>query len=109
MDYFARWLDLKFLSGDQVELFQAMISCISCENVHEFGQVLHSQFRVHHEEFVERQDYDVPVCDGMEFDQYATPASRYLIYHTDDGKALGTSRLTPTALSCTSSGHCNDH
>ena len=77
-----------------------MISCISCENVHEFGTALHSQFRLRYEGFIERQHYDVSVYDGMEFDQYDTPASRYLIYHTEDGKALGVSRLTPTVLSC---------
>jgi acyl homoserine lactone synthase len=77
-----------------------MISCISCENAHEFGRALHAQFRLRYDEFIERQDYDVPVYDGMEFDQYDTPASRYLVYHTDDGTALGTTRLTPTSLSC---------
>ena len=68
-----------------------MISCISCENVHELGRALHSQFQLLFEEFIERQDYDVPVYDGMEFDQYDTPASLHLVYHTDDGKALGAS------------------
>src|SRR5438045_4177981 len=77
-----------------------MISCISCENVHEFGPALHSQFRLRYEEFIERQDYRVPTYERMEFDQYDTPASRYLVYHTDNGKALGTTRLTPTSLSC---------
>jgi acyl homoserine lactone synthase len=77
-----------------------MISCISAENVHEFGTAFHSQFRLRHSGFVERQQYDVSVYDGMEFDQYDTPASRYLVFHTDDGKALGVSRLTPTVLSC---------
>ena len=77
-----------------------MISCISCENVHEFGRVFHSQFRLRYGGFVERQQYDVSVYDGMEFDRYDTPASRYLVYHTDEGRALGVSRLTPTILSC---------
>jgi len=77
-----------------------MISCISCENVHEFGTALHSQFRLRYEGFIERQHYEVSVYDGMEFDQYDTPASRYLVYHTDGGQALGVSRLTPTVLSC---------
>ena len=76
-----------------------MISCISTENVHEFGPAFHSQFRLRHGGFVERQQYDVSVYDGMEFDQYDTPASRYLVYHTDEGRALGVSRLTPTVLS----------
>jgi N-acyl-L-homoserine lactone synthetase len=77
-----------------------MISCISCENVHEFGMAFHSQFRLRYGGFVERQQYDVSVYDGMEFDRYDTPASRYLVYHTDEGRALGVSRLTPTVLSC---------
>ena len=77
-----------------------MISCISCDNVHEFGRAFHSQFRLRYDGFVERQQYDVSVYEGMEFDRYDTPASRYLVYHTDDGDALGVSRLTPTTLSC---------
>jgi N-acyl-L-homoserine lactone synthetase len=77
-----------------------MISCISSKNVHEFGPAFHSQFRLRHSGFVERQQYDVSVYDGMEFDRYDTPASRYLVYHTDEGQALGVSRLTPTVLSC---------
>ena len=77
-----------------------MISCISCENIHEFGPAFHSQFVLRHGGFVERQQYDVSVYDGMEFDRYDTPASRYLVYHTDEGRALGVSRLTPTVLSC---------
>jgi len=77
-----------------------MISCISCENAHEFGRALHSQFRLRYAEFIARQDYEVPVYDGMEFDTYDTPASRYLVYHTDEGTALGATRLTPTSLCC---------
>ncbi len=77
-----------------------MISCISCDNVHEFGKAFHSQFRLRYGGFIERQHYDVSVYKGLEFDKYDTPASRYLVYHTDNGEALGVSRLTPTALSC---------
>jgi acyl homoserine lactone synthase len=78
----------------------AMISCISCANAHEFGRAYHSQFRLRYGSFVERQQYDVSVYEGMEFDKYDTPASRYLVYHADDGTALGVSRLSPTILSC---------
>ncbi len=77
-----------------------MISCLSYSNVHEFGPAFHSLFRLRYGEFIERQQYDVPHYDGMEFDQYDTPASRYLVYHTDAGEALGLTRLTPTSLSC---------
>jgi N-acyl-L-homoserine lactone synthetase len=77
-----------------------MISCISSANIHQFGPAFHSQFRLRYGGFIERQHYDVSVYDGLEFDRYDTPASRYLVYHTNDGEALGVSRLTPTMLSC---------
>jgi N-acyl-L-homoserine lactone synthetase len=77
-----------------------MISCISCENVHLFGPAFHSQFQLRYRAFIERQDYDVRINKGMEYDQYDTPASHYLVYHTPDGRALGVSRLTPTVQGC---------
>ena len=77
-----------------------MISCIGCENVHLFGPAFHSQFQLRYRAFIERQDYDVRIYKGMEYDQYDTPASRYLVYHTPEGRALGVSRLTPTIQGC---------
>lgn len=77
-----------------------MISCISCENAHLFGPVFHSQFQLRYRAFIERQDYDVQIYKGMEYDRYDTPASHYLVYHTPDGRALGVSRLTPTTQGC---------
>ena len=77
-----------------------MISCISCENIHLFGPAFHSQFQLRYRAFIERQDYDVRIYNGMEYDQYDTPASHYLVYHTPDGRALGVSRLTPTTQGC---------
>jgi N-acyl-L-homoserine lactone synthetase len=77
-----------------------MISCITCENAHLFGSAFHSQFQLRYRAFIERQDYDVRIYKGMEYDQYDTPASHYLVYHTPDGRALGVSRLTPTTQGC---------
>ena len=77
-----------------------MISCITCENIHLFGPAFHSQFRLRYRAFIERQDYDVRIYNGMEYDQYDTPASHYLVYHTEGGQALGVSRLTPTTQGC---------
>ena len=77
-----------------------MISCISCETIHLFGPAFHSQFCLRYRAFIERQDYDVRIYNGMEYDQYDTPASHYLVYHTEEGRALGVSRLTPTTQGC---------
>ncbi len=76
-----------------------MISCIMYNNLEQFGGVLHSAFQLRHESFIERQSYDVNSYDGLEFDQYDTPAAVYLVYHDDEGTALGVNRLTPTIVS----------
>jgi len=77
-----------------------MISCITCENAYLFGSAFHSQFQLRYRAFIERQDYDVRIYKGTEYDQYDTPASHYLVYHTPGGRALGVSRLTPTIQGC---------
>ena len=77
-----------------------MISCVNVENSHLFGKALHTQFRLRYEAFIERQSYDVNIFNRMEYDQYDTPASTYLIYHTSDGTALASSRLYPTQQGC---------
>src|SRR5687768_521181 len=77
-----------------------MISCVSFENLHEFGKILHSQFRLRHSEFIERQGYNVKSFKGMEYDQFDTPAASYLVYHDNLGNALGVNRLTPTVQGC---------
>jgi N-acyl-L-homoserine lactone synthetase len=77
-----------------------MISCITCDNLDEFGKILRSQYSLRHACFIERQHYDVSFYKGMEFDEYDTPAAAYLVYHSADGEALGASRLTPTVVSC---------
>lgn len=74
-----------------------MISCISFENAHLFNAPLTSQFKLRHKCFIERQDYNVFTYNGMEYDQYDNPSSVYLVAHSEDGKALGTSRLTPVS------------
>ena len=77
-----------------------MITCVNFENWNEFGGILRSQFCLRYKQFIERQSYDVKSYSGMEFDQYDTPASTYLVYHDENHKVLGVSRLTPTIQGC---------
>ena len=72
-----------------------MISCITCENIHLFGPAFHSQFQLRYRAFIERQDYDVRIYKGMEYDQYDTPASHYLVYHTPAAGPLGSAGSPP--------------
>lgn len=74
-----------------------MIDCVNIANSHLFGDALASQHRLRHRVFVERQNWDIPSYDGMEYDQYDTPAATYLIWRDDGGVARGVSRLSPTS------------
>lgn len=73
-----------------------MIDCVTIANSHLFGDALASSHRLRYRVFIERQQWDVPHWDGMEYDNYDTLAASYLIYRDDDGVARGISRLSPT-------------
>ncbi len=78
-----------------------MISFLTYDNLYKFGPAFSSQFRLRHRSFKERQEYDVNAYQGMEYDQYDTPATAYLIYQSPEtGEALGMSRLAPTSQCC---------
>lgn len=78
-----------------------MISAISYENIHECGTAFAAQFRLRHRAFMIRQAYEVFSYNGMEYDQYDTPATIYLVYQSEKtGEALGTARLTPISQHC---------
>jgi acyl homoserine lactone synthase len=72
-----------------------MIVHINYENLHKYADAFRAQFRLRHECFIERQDYQAFKWRGMEYDQYDTPAANYLVYLSPEGEAWGCSRLTP--------------
>jgi len=76
-----------------------MLSLVTYENLDRFGKIFHGQFRLRHEGFLQRQDYSVKQYKRMEYDQYDTPATAYLIYHEQDA-VLGVNRLNPTTQCC---------
>jgi N-acyl-L-homoserine lactone synthetase len=55
--------------------------------------------RARHESFIKQNKWDLPHVDGMEFDQYDTPASRWIAVH-DGTHVLAGIRLTPTTHKC---------
>ena len=73
-----------------------MISVVTMKNAHLYGPALPSMFELRHRMFVERQGWDVPSYQGMEYDAYDNPAATYLIYQSPLGRALGLSRIAPT-------------
>lgn len=73
-----------------------MIECVNLATSHLFGDALAAQHRLRYRVFIERQDWDVPHWQGMEYDQYDTPAAYYLISRDENGEARGVSRMSPT-------------
>lgn len=72
-----------------------MLVAINVENAHRHGDALPQLLRLRYRQFKERQNYDVRVYKDMEYDQYDTPETVYLVW-LDGGQVCGTSRLNPT-------------
>ncbi len=72
---------------------------LSFTNLHTHGELFISLLRARRESFILRNKWDLPEADGMEYDQYDTPASRWIAVH-EHGRVLAGIRLTPTTAKC---------
>lgn len=72
---------------------------LSFENMHNHGELFANILRARRQSFIVQNKWDLPEALGMEYDQYDTPASRWLAVH-DMGHVLGGVRLTPTTARC---------
>lgn len=73
---------------------------LSFENMHEHGPLFANMLRARHDLFIRQNGWQLPEAMGMEFDQYDTPASRWVVVHDADGTVLAGNRLTPTTARC---------
>jgi N-acyl-L-homoserine lactone synthetase len=73
-----------------------MIEAINFETAHLAGDALPAMFRLRHQVFIEREGYDVPSYNRMEWDQFDNPATHYLLRRDEHGHADGVARLIPT-------------
>jgi N-acyl-L-homoserine lactone synthetase len=73
-----------------------MIDCVDIATTHLFGDALASQYRLRHRVFRDRLAWDLPTWDGMEFDQFDTPATTYFTWRDQSGVTRGISRVIPT-------------
>ncbi len=85
-----------------------MLSVISYKEIHQAPDLFFGHHRLRHREFIDRQNYDVKTLDGMEFDEYDTLASVYLVYSEDGKTVLGCSRLTPIDFGCMLKDHFSE-
>lgn len=72
---------------------------LSFANMHHHGELMANLFRARRESFIIRNRWDLPEALGMEYDQYDTPASRWIAVH-DGPRILAGIRLTPTTARC---------
>ena len=68
---------------------------LSFQNMHTHGELFANLLRARRQSFIVQNQWDLPEADGMEFDQYDTPASRWIAVH-EFGEVLAGIRLTPT-------------
>jgi len=76
-----------------------MIEYVTLQTLDYFdGNPIAEQHRLRYRSIIERQAWQVPFYDGMEFDQYDNPAAKYLVYRDENGLVRGSSRFYPTEL-----------
>jgi acyl homoserine lactone synthase len=72
---------------------------LSFFNMHEHGQLLVNLLRARRDSFIVKNSWDLPQAEGLEYDQYDTPASRWIAVHDGD-EVLAGIRLTATTAKC---------
>ncbi|PQO22658.1 N-acyl-L-homoserine lactone synthetase [Rhodobacteraceae bacterium WD3A24] len=72
---------------------------LSFENMHNHGELFANLLRARRQSFIVRNKWNLPEALGMEYDQYDTPASRWVAVH-HLGEVLAGIRLTPTTARC---------
>lgn len=75
------------------------ITTLSFANIHQHGELFANLLRARHQSFIVQNKWNLPEALGMEYDQYDTPASRWIAVH-DMGRVVGGMRLTPTTAQC---------
>ncbi|EEW23945.1 acyl-homoserine-lactone synthase [Rhodobacter ferrooxidans] len=73
---------------------------LSFANMHNHGELFANMLRARRELFIVLNKWALPEAMGMEFDQYDTPASRWIVVHDEEGRVMAGNRLTPTTAKC---------
>ncbi len=72
---------------------------LSFGNMHTHGALFTDVLRARRQSFIVQRKWELPETDGMEFDQYDTPQSRWIAVH-HLGEVLAGIRMTPTTARC---------
>lgn len=77
-----------------------LTTTLSFANLHNHGELCANMLRARRELFIVHNKWNLPEAMGMEYDQYDTPASRWVVVHDGEGRVLAGNRLTPTTTRC---------
>lgn len=77
-----------------------LTTTLSFDNFHNHGELFANMLRARRELFIVHNKWNLPEAMGMEYDQYDTPASRWVVVHDELGRVLAGNRLTPTTTKC---------
>ncbi len=77
-----------------------LTTTLSFANLHQHGELFANMLRARRELFIVHNKWKLPEALGMEYDQYDTPASRWVVVHDEQGKVMAGNRLTPTTAQC---------
>jgi acyl homoserine lactone synthase len=72
---------------------------LSFADMHVHGELFANLLRARRKSLIVQRKWDLPEADGMEYDQYDTPASRWIAVH-EFGEVLAGIRLTPSTAKC---------
>ena len=65
-----------------------LTTTLSFANLHNHGELFANMLRARRELFIVHNKWNLPEAMGMEYDQYDTPASRWVVVHDAEGKVL---------------------
>jgi N-acyl-L-homoserine lactone synthetase len=74
-------------------------SIMNFRNMHEHGTLLAKYLETRKAVFIDRLRWNISAFDGMEFDQYDTPACTWVVLH-EFGEVMAGVRLLPTTAKC---------
>ncbi len=72
---------------------------LSFDNIHNHGVLFSNLLRARRNCFIVEKEWDLPEADGMEYDQYDNPSSRWIAVH-DRTSILAGVRMTPSTARC---------
>ncbi|MCA0928436.1 acyl-homoserine-lactone synthase [Ruegeria profundi] len=87
------------LSTPRSKLGNIRATAMSFRNIHEHGTLLTKYLETRKSIFIDRLNWQICEADGMEFDQYDTPACQWIILH-EFGEVFGGVRLLPSTAQC---------